>query len=86
MPIVDLPDCLLENTKHGPRQWLCSILPFEEAIQEFNPSEYYLSPFSYEQNGQHSSVKKKKRKEKKNTILFCRSGPACDNPNPLLEY
>lgn len=64
---------------------LSSILPSEEAIREFNPRGYYLAPFSDEQNGRHSSLKKKKKRKRKNTILFCRSGPACDNPNPLLE-
>lgn len=54
---------------------------FEEAIQEFNPPEYYLPAFPYEQDGQHSTYKKKG----KNTILFWRPGLACDNPNPLLE-
>lgn len=83
MPIVDLPDCLLENTKRGPRQWRSApFYLFEEAIQEFNPQNIISLPFSYKQNGRHSSLKKKKKE-----IQFCSVGLglAGDNPNPLLE-
>lgn len=74
----------------------CSILPsfffpfffFEEAIQEFNPQNIISLPSSCEQNGQHSSLTRKKEEgedEEENTILFRRSTSAfCDNPNPLL--
>lgn len=66
MAIVDLPDCLLENTKAWPPPMaFCSILPFEEAIQEFNPQNIISLPSSYEQNGRHSSLGKKKEKKKK---------------------
>lgn len=37
---------------------------FEEAIQEFNPQNIISLPSSCEQNGQHSSLTRKKRREK----------------------
>lgn len=65
-----------------------SLFFFEEAIQEFNPQNIISLPSSCEQNGQHSSLTRRKEgreDEEENTILFRRSTSAfCDNPNPLL--
>lgn len=58
-----------------------SILPFEEAIHEFNPQNIIsLSPLLIRVEWLALVTKRKK-----NIILLLPLGPASDNPNPLLE-
>lgn len=71
MAIVDLPDCLLENTKHGPRQWRSA--PFyllKRQSKSLTPRILSLSLLLWAEWAALLTQKKKKKKK----IQFCSVG------------
>lgn len=64
MPIVDLPDWLLENTKHGPRQWRsASFYLLKRQSKSLTPGILSLSLLLWAEWPALITLKKKKRKK-----------------------